>query len=95
MKPQAPGNVVIEDAVLPGFMRNFEGKEKQYNVKGKRNFCVLLTPEMAEALKNDGWNVKTLKAREPGDEPQPCRSRPATRSTPPRWSSSPPRAAPT
>lgn len=64
-------NVTIEEAVLPGFMRNFEGKEEQYNRKGDRNFCVLLEPEMAEALKRDGWNVKSLKAREEGEQPQP------------------------
>lgn len=51
--------------------RNFEGKEGQFNRKGDRNFSVILTPEAAEDLLRDGWNVKYLKPTEEGDEPRP------------------------
>ena len=62
-------NVTIEGARI--LFRNFRGEEKTYNAKGRRNFCVILDPDLASKLSDDGWNVKTLKPREEGDEPQP------------------------
>lgn len=50
---------------------NFSGREDQYNREGNRNFSILLDPDIADQLAADGWNVKTLKVREEGDEPQP------------------------
>lgn len=61
-------NVVIEDAQI-GF-RNFSGAEGEFNRAGDRNFSIFLPPEQAQAMERDGWNVKYLKVREPGDEPQ-------------------------
>lgn len=62
------GNVTIEDARI--IFRNFSGKEGTYNAAGNRNFNVLLEPDLAEAMAADGWNVKYLRPREEGDEPQ-------------------------
>jgi hypothetical protein len=59
---------MIEDASL--IFRNFSGKEDQYNAAGNMNFSVLLTPELAEFLDGEGWNVKLLKVQEEGEEPQ-------------------------
>lgn len=50
--------------------RNFQGKEGQYNAEGDRNFCLLLSPEEAEMMDQDGWNVKYLRAREAEETPQ-------------------------
>lgn len=50
---------------------NFSGVEKQYNPKGKRNFLAMLDPETAENMAADGWNIKTLAAREEGEDPAP------------------------
>lgn len=61
--------VNISDAQL--LFRNFAGKEAMYNPKGRRNFCVVLDDDLAEKMAADGWNVKYLKPREPGDEPKP------------------------
>ncbi len=58
----------IENAVIA--FRNFSGKEGMYNRDGARNFVVFLDPEMAAELATIGWNVKYLKPREEGDEPQ-------------------------
>jgi hypothetical protein len=61
-------NVTLENAVIR--FRNFSGKEGQYNKAGDRNFAVLLDPELATAMIEQGWNVKQLKPREEGDAPQ-------------------------
>lgn len=51
--------------------RNFSGKEGTYNTAGDRNFCLLLTPEDADEMIQEGYNVRWLRPREEGDEPQP------------------------
>jgi hypothetical protein len=68
-------NTVLMEGVRIIF-RNFAGKEGQYNREGDRNFAVLLDEATAQAMAEDGWNVKVLKPREDTDEgeelvPQP------------------------
>ena len=48
--------------------RNFQGKEGEFNRKGDRNFAVLLDDDVANAMAEDGWNIKWLKPREDADE---------------------------
>lgn len=50
--------------------RNFSGAPGKFNAEGKRNFALFLTPEAAEAMIADNWNVKYLKPREEDDVPQ-------------------------
>ena len=60
----------IENAEL--VFRNFEGREGQYNVKGERNFNVILTnPDDHAALLADGWAMGELKARDEDEDPRP------------------------
>lgn len=61
--------LMIEDAQI--IFRNFSGAKGQFNAEGDRNFCVILDPDVAAQLKEDGWNVKYLKPREEGDKEQP------------------------
>jgi hypothetical protein len=61
-------NLTLEDVTIA--FRNFEGKEDVYNRAGDRNFAILLEPELADKMLQDGWNVKYLKIREEGDVPQ-------------------------
>lgn len=68
--PEQQPTITIEDAVL--IYKNFKGKiEQPYNPLGKKTFGVIITHEIAEALLNDGWNVKFLNPREEGDVPTP------------------------
>lgn len=62
---------MVEGATL--IFKNFEGREGPYNLKGNRNFAVILEPALAEQMLRDGWNVKYLKVREEneGEEPTP------------------------
>lgn len=61
-------NIAIENARI-GF-RNFSGKEGKFNPAGRRNFCVFIERELADCLTEDGWNIRWLQPREPGDEKQ-------------------------
>lgn len=62
-------NLTFEDARI--MFRNFSGKEGDFNKAGDRNFCLILDFDAAEKMQSDGWNIKYLKPREDGDEPQP------------------------
>lgn len=62
-------NVTLENVEL--IFRNFTGREGMYSREGDRTFAIKLDNEKADWLARDGWNVKTLKAREEGEEPQP------------------------
>lgn len=62
-------NVVLEDVEI--IFRNFSGREGMYNREGDRNFAIKLNQEMADELAKNDWNVKTLKARDEDEAPQP------------------------
>lgn len=60
---------MVENAQI--LFRNFEGREGPYNRAGDRSFAVVLSPELADELSKDGWNVKLLDPREEGDSSVP------------------------
>lgn len=61
------GTILLEGCEV--LFKNFAGKETKFNQAGSRNFCVIIDdPELVRQLNEDGWNVKTLRAREEGDD---------------------------
>lgn len=65
----APRGVLqIDDARI--IYRNFEGRGDKFNREGDRNFALLIPDQKAaDALIQEGWNVKIKPPREDGDEP--------------------------
>jgi len=48
--------------------RNFAGAPTKFTDAGRRQFSILITPELGDILTADGWNVKTYKNRATGGE---------------------------
>lgn len=62
------GILQIDDARI--VYRNFSGEASKFNREGDRNFALVIpTQEIADALVNDGWNVKIKPPREEGEDP--------------------------
>lgn len=61
-------NVVVEGARI--IFKNFAGREGKYNRAGSRNFCLVIDDiNVANQMKNDGWNIRNLEPRNEDDEP--------------------------
>lgn len=59
-------NLVLENAKI--ICPNFSGEAGKFNPAGNRNFCVIIEDEeLAQQLKEDGWNVRYLPQRD--DDP--------------------------
>lgn len=60
-------NISIDNAQIR--LRNFTGEPTKFDkAGGKRTFSVILDPDMADKLRDDGWNVKSWEP-EGADEP--------------------------
>lgn len=63
--PNDMPKVTLENVRI--IFRNFTGRENQINQAGDRNFCAILPEELADKMRNDGWNIKRLKPQEDED----------------------------
>lgn len=63
------GNLMLENAKIQ--WRNFSGDAKPFNDAGKRNICIMLDPDQAEALEAEGWPIKYAKPLEEGGPVRP------------------------
>lgn len=60
------GVLLIEGTTL--IFKNFAGRPGKYNAAGDRSFNIVIDdPEVAQQMRNDGWNVKIKPPREEGD----------------------------
>lgn len=63
-------SIVIESTRIP--FSNFSGRPDRYHPDGgKRSFSIVLDPKIAQDLSDRGWNVRTLRPRDEGEEPTP------------------------
>ena len=62
------GILQIDDAKL--MFKNFEGRGDKFNREGDRNFSIRIDdPEVADALIEEGWNVKIKPGRDEEEGP--------------------------
>ena len=60
------GDLEVKNAVI--IWKNFSGRPTKYvPAGGKRTFTLVLTQEMADVLRDRGWNVRVRPAKEEGD----------------------------
>lgn len=50
--------------------RNFRGEASPFNAAGKRNFCVVLSPQKAAKMEELGWPIKHTKPRDEYEDPE-------------------------
>lgn len=61
-------HLLIDDARIT--FRNFAGVEKEFNREGDRNFSwIIEDPELANRLKDLGWNVRIKPSSDPDADP--------------------------
>lgn len=64
---QPTKDIIVENATI--VYKNFSGDPTALNPDGgKRSFCLVLIPEVADILRADGWNVKFRAPRDESEE---------------------------
>lgn len=66
-------NTTLENVnILPGRWRNFSGRPTDFNKEGgRRSFNIIFGADVAQVLRDEGYNVKEMKPREGDDNEEP------------------------
>lgn len=60
------GALLVEDATI--IFKNFAGRSGKFNKEGERSFALVIDdPELAQNMREEGWNVKIKPPREEGE----------------------------
>lgn len=63
-------DIEIEDVKIKWAFSHFDGKADTFNDPGDHNFTIILPPEQALDLQEQGWSIRKLDPREEGDDPE-------------------------
>jgi len=63
-------DVELEDIKIKWAFSHFDGREDTFNAEGDYNFQIILPDDVAEKLRDEGWNVRTMDGYEEGDPPE-------------------------
>jgi len=63
-------DVELEDIKIKWAFSHFDGREDTFNALGDHNFQVILPDDVADRLREEGWNVRTMDGYEEGDPPE-------------------------
>ncbi len=63
-------DIEISDAQIKWAWSHFDGRADTFNDKGDYNFQLILTPEQAKDLGDEGWAVREMPGFEEGDPPE-------------------------
>lgn len=60
----------IENAQIKWPFSHFDGKKDVFNEEGQRNFTIIIPPENAQFLIDEGWPIRESKTLEEDDPPE-------------------------
>jgi len=63
-------DVELGDVKVKWAFSHFAGEEDRFNGKGDHNFMVILPDDIAEKMRAEGWNIRTMEGYEEGDPPE-------------------------
>ena len=62
--------VELEDVAIKWAFSHFDGREDTVNAEGDHNFTMILPDDVADKLRAEGWNARTMDGYEEGDPPE-------------------------
>jgi len=60
-------DVELEDVKVKWAFSHFDGREDTFNAEGAHNFTAMLSEEIADKMRADGWAVRDMPGYEEGD----------------------------
>jgi len=60
-------DVELEDVKVKWAFSHFDGREDTFNAQGEHNFTIMLPDDIADKLREEGWNIRDMAGYEEGD----------------------------